>query len=214
MILLNKKNVKSIVKNLENIQEDDLRSDYVQSCMPTESDVHDCKCPYCGCKDNYKYYCTYRRNITFVINNEVINFRVIVTRIICNSCDTTHALLPYFIVPYKVYSFDAICSIVNDAANSSALKVAEKLSISYQLIYNFISVFFLFYKNASILNNKNKYLSKLNKISYLKIFSSLCLDNDFRFDHLIFFKWVFLMSKFQNTNYNSVSIGMPQNRYP
>ena len=214
MILLNKKNVKSIVKNLENIQEDDLRSDYVQSCMPTESDVHDCKCPYCGCKDNYKYYCTYRRNITFVINNEVINFRVIVTRIICNSCDTAHALLPYFIVPYKVYSFDAICSIVNDAANSSALKVAEKLSISYQLIYNFISVFFLFYKNASILNNKNKYLSKLNKISYLKIFSSLCLDNDFRFDHLIFFKWVFLMSKFQNTNYNSVSIGMPQNRYP
>lgn len=214
MILLNKKNVKSIVKNLENIQEDDLRSDYVQSCMPTESDVHDCKCPNCGCKDNYKYYCTYRRNITFVINNEVINFRVIVTRIICNSCDTTHALLPYFIVPYKVYSFDAICSIVNDAANSSALKVAEKLSISYQLIYNFISVFFLFYKNASILNNKNKYLSKLNKISYLKIFSSLCLDNDFRFHHLIFFKWVFLMSKFQNTNYNSVSIGMPQNRYP
>lgn len=182
--------------------------------MPTESDVHDCKCPNCGCKDNYKYYCTYRRNITFVINNEVINFRVIVTRIICNSCDTTHALLPYFIVPYKVYSFDAICSIVNDAANSSALKVAEKLSISYQLIYNFISVFFLFYKNASILNNKNKYLSKLNKISYLKIFSSLCLDNDFRFHHLIFFKWVFLMSKFQNTNYNSVSIGMPQNRYP
>ena len=214
MILLNKKNVKSIVKNLENIQEDDLRSDYVQSCMPTESDVHDCKCPNCGCKDNYKYYCTYRRNITFVINNEVINFRVIVTRIICNSRDTTHALLPYFIVPYKVYSFDAICSIVNDAANSSALKVAEKLSISYQLIYNFISVFFLFYKNASILNNKNKYLSKLNKISYLKIFSSLCLDNDFRFHHLIFFKWVFLMSKFQNTNYNSVSIGMPQNRYP
>lgn len=214
MILLNKKNVKSIVKNLENIQEDDLRSDYVQSCMPTESDVHDCKCPYCGCKDNYKFYCTYRRNITFVINNEVINFRVIVTRIICNSCDTTHALLPYFIVPYKVYSFNAICSIVNDAANSSALKVAEKLSISYQLIYNFISVFFLFYKNASILNNKNKYLSKLNKISYLKIFSSLCLDNDFRFHHLIFFKWVFLMSKFQNTNYNSVSIGMPQNRYP
>lgn len=214
MILLNKKNVKSIVKNLENIQEDDLRSDYVQSCMPTELDVHDCKCPYCGCKDNYKFYCTYRRNITFVINNEVINFRVIVTRIICNSCDTAHALLPYFIVPYKVYSFNAICSIVNDAANSSALKVAEKLSISYQLIYNFISVFFLFYKNASILNNKNKYLSKLNKISYLKIFSSLCLDNDFRFHHLIFFKWVFLMSKFQNTNYNSVSIGMPQNRYP
>ena len=214
MILLNKKNVKSIVKNLENIQEDNLRSDYVQSCMPTESDVHDCKCPNCGCKDNYKFYCTYRRNITFVINNEVINFRVIVTRIIWNSCDATHALLPYFIVPYKVYSFDAICSIVNDAANSSVLKVAEKLSISYQLIYNFISVFFLFYKNASILNNKNKYLSKLNKISYLKIFSSLCLDNDFRFHHLIFFKWVFLMSKFQNTNYNSVSIGMPQNRYP
>ena len=40
-----------IRKNLENIQEDDLRSDYVQSCMPTESDVHDCKCPNCGCKD-------------------------------------------------------------------------------------------------------------------------------------------------------------------
>ena len=87
--------------------------------MPTLKDLHNCKCPKCGCIDNFSFHCTYDRNLSFVLNSEVVNYVVTVTRVICNSCSSTHAILPDFIVPYKIMSFCSICNIVKDAVSSS-----------------------------------------------------------------------------------------------
>lgn len=208
MIQLNVKKVKSIIEILANIQNYSSRLHFVQSLMPTLNNLHNCKCPMCGSIDKFHSHCTYERNISFVLNDDVVNFRVTVTRVICDSCESTHALLPDFIVPYKIFSSCSICRIVNDAISSSVLAVAHKLSVSYQLIYYYISLYLSFFPNVSILNNANNYCHTFNETIYLEDFLSFCCDSKFRHEHFIFFKWIFLMSKFRNSNYNSIYIGV------
>lgn len=203
------RNVKFNKNNLEKIEDFSSQQKYIQSCMPTLKHLHACKCPKCGCIDNFSFHCTYERNLSFVVSQKVVNYIVTVTRVICNSCLSTHALLPDFIVPYKIMSLCSICNIVKDAVSSSVLTVSDKLDISYQLIYRYISLLLSFFSNITILNNVNNYYPKIDKDFYLTDFVFTC-NSDFCYDYYCFFKWYFLMDKFRNATYCPIYIGMAQ----
>ena len=183
-------------------------SDYLQNHMPTINDLHDCKCPKCGATDRFSHYCYYSRNLSFLIGDEVINFKVNVERVICNSCSSTHALLPSFIVPYKIMAFPSICKIVKDASKSSAYAFSRKIGISFQLIYHYIILFLSFFNDVSVLNKTNNYVSTFSEDIFVSASFMRIINISFQFDFFSSFKWIFLMSKFRNSKYNSIYIGI------
>ena len=152
----------------------------------------------------------HKHYLSFVLNSEVVNYVVTVTRVICNSCSSTHAILPDFIVPYKIMSFCSICNIVKDAVSSSVLTISNKLKISYQLVYYYISLVKSFFPDVRILNNNNNFFD-FNEYVYLVDFICSC-DSSFCFDYYCFFKWYFLMDKFRNDTSCSIYIGSAVSR--
>lgn len=204
------KNVKLNREYFENLTDFSSQTNYIQSLMPTLNDLHSCKCPKCGAIDRFSHHCNYMRNLSFCINDQIVNFKISVTRVICNSCNSTHAILPDFITPYKIMASFSICDIVKFAFSSSVLTVQKKLNISYQLIYHYISLFLSFLPNIAILNNFNSYSPDFYGFSFILDFDFY--DYNFFYDYISFFKWCFLMDKFRNSTYNIIYIGVAQSR--
>ena len=182
--------------------------EYLQKHMPTLNDLHECKCPKCGAINRFSHYCYYVRNLSFVFDDSVHNFKVTVERVICNSCKSTHALLPAFIVPYKIMAFQSICNIVKEASATSAYALSQKIGISFELIYQYITLFMSFFPNVNILNNANNYTPKFSEEKFVSARFMHLINISFQADYFSAFKWIFLMSKFRNSTYNSVYIGM------
>ena len=194
MIIYFNKKINSFLKfNIKNFT---LTQEYIQELMPTCEDIT-CNCPNCNAHSNFSLHGAYTRNISFLIESKIYNFRVSVTRVRCNSCKSTHALLPNFIVPYKNFSFESILNIVTEACSSSVLKTAEKLQLSYQLIYSFINLLLLFFNYIDSLNREKELYSNFNKSFYLKNCLKICNIN-FKIIFFNRYKWIFLMTKCRN----------------
>ena len=93
-----------------NINNFSLTQEHIQELMPSCEDIH-CNCPNCKAKSNFSFHGSYVRNISFIRENKIYDFKVTVTRVICNSCGSTHALLPSFIVPYKIFLVNLFCML-------------------------------------------------------------------------------------------------------
>ena len=183
-----------------------LTNEYIQSLMPSCEDIH-CNCPKCKAKSNFSYHGSYTRNLTLIREANIYDFKVKVTRVICNSCGSTHALLPNFIVPYKIFSRDSILSTVASKASTSVIKVSREIGISMQLIYNFILLIMKFFPHAHSLNLEQKWYKNFNE----KFFTLNCLticNDEFHIKFFERYKWVFLMDKFQNNKAPPITIGI------
>lgn len=205
------KKVNLNINKLEDLNDYSLQQKYIQSFMPILEQVRDCKCPACKAVNKFSFHCKYNRNLSFVLNGEIVNYTVTVTRVICKSCLSTHALLPDFIVPYKIMSSCSICKIVNEAIKTSVLSISNKLNISYKLVYYYISLLMAFFAQVNILNNEKMYFSQLNKNIYLTEFIISC-DPNFRYDYYHSYRWCFLMDKFRNYASCPIHIGMAKSR--
>lgn len=203
------RNVKFNIKKLEEINNYSSQKKYIQQFMPTLKQLSNCKCPKCGAIDKFSFHCTYSRNISFCLSGKIVNFVVTVTRVKCDSCLSTHAILPDFIIPYKIMSCYGICRIVKEAVTSSVLTVCDKLQISYQLIYQYIFLLNSFFANVQILNNQNNYFEKFSEeIFWINL--DFFVNVTFHYDYYYFFKWCFLMDRFRNQTYKPIYIGMAQ----
>src|SRR5574344_2435185 len=189
-------------KSLENCKN-------IQDYIPTMVNItSNCACPKCKSICNFSYHGSYKRNISIVNTNVNENFSVNITRVKCNSCNSTHALLPSFLVPYKIFTSESILNIITSATKTSVLKTAELLKISYELIYYYIALLIAFWSDLVILNNEKEYIHRKNfdKIYLFNNCLNFCNAN-FKSDFLHFFKWCFLMSKFRNTLSCKIYIG-------
>ena len=108
--------------------------------MPDITHLHSNVCPCCHAKNKLIKYGTYERNLSILEDSEVVNYKVTVQRVICTSCNHTYALLPNFIVPYKIMALFSIVEIVQRAFISSAYKLAEEIKLSFQIIYAYITI--------------------------------------------------------------------------
>ena len=123
----------------------------VQDCVMTSDKFLTEKCPKCGKKHLKIFNSTYSRNVILKINNILIKVKLVVPRVICENCGSTHAALPDFCVPLKQYSKEAILEIVIKATKSSADNVANDLNIEPRQVRRFISLVKIFLPNLSLL---------------------------------------------------------------
>ena len=186
-------------KNLKSFSSYSERNSYIQSLMPDITDIHRNICPCCHAKNKLIKYGKYERNISILIDDNVENYRVSVQRVIYNSCNHTHALLPNFIVPYKIMALFSIAKIVQRASISSAYKLAEAINLSVQMIYTYIAIVLAFFDDFKILNNSKEYYNPQNFNE--KYFFINCVNlsqADYRFDFFEFYNWLLFMQKFRN----------------
>ena len=178
----------------------------VQDLMPSCEDIH-CNCPKCKAKSNFSYHGSYIRNISLIREEKNYDFQVKVTRVICNSCGSTHALLPAFIVPYKIFSLDSILYVVQNSMLSSVIALSEKLKISIALIYSFIALILGFFCHVDSLNREQNQYKDFNKTYFLLNCLTIC-NQEFNINFFNRYKWIFLMTKFQNQTSPPITIGI------
>ena len=113
----------------------------VNSCIliPTNKFLKE-KCPKCGKKHLTLFSSRYSRNIIFKIDNILVKIKISVSRLICNNCNSTHALLPDFCVPLKQYSKQAILEISSMALKNSTQITADTLNLEVRQVRRFVNI--------------------------------------------------------------------------
>lgn len=189
-----------------NIKNQTLNQEYIQELMPSCTEVS-CNCPKCKAKSNFSFHGCYMRNVTFIHENSSYNFRIAVTRVICNSCGCTHSLLPNFIIPYKIHSRDSILYVVSQAQSSSISETSEKLNISFQLIYAFTNLVLSFYNHIDSINRERSLYNNLTRTYYILNCIKIC---DINLNIFFFnrYNWILFMNKFQNEKSPPLTIGL------
>lgn len=198
---------------IKSFDENNLKSsETIQELVPTIDNIKNIKCPKCYAKSNFSIHGHYNRHILFILKSEnfTVDHNVSITRVICNSCGSTHALLPDFVIPYKSFSFNSLFFIIQEVSTSSAYKVSSNLNLSFQFIYSIIATFISFSSNINLLS-KEASIFKSFKNFNIKFFSLNCLsicDFDFIKTYFFYYHWLFFMTKFRNVPAPPIYIGL------
>lgn len=174
--------------------------------------IFDYTCPKCGSKHSLSRHGSYERNICFMKDyHNIYEEKMSIIRLKCSSCSSTHAILPNDIIPYCIYSFSTIINILTRRyiKNEKILAIGEDLSISFQLIYNFISRFIKFLDSCLIvLKNLGLYnISTTPSKVAAAIAQYQNNNNNFLYQYFFNSKWMFLMTKFHNILSPKIFIG-------
>ena len=94
-------------------------------------------CPNCGAIGLLSGHGDYCRYLTSFENGEVIDYLVRPERFLCNSCNTSHALLPDIVVPYCKYSllFVLAALIAYFERTETVAETCDRFGISVSTIY-------------------------------------------------------------------------------
>ena len=206
---LNKKINSFNENNLKSFSSYSEKNSYIQSLMPDITDIDKNICPCCHAKKKLIKYGTYERNFSILLDNNIENYRVSIQRVICTSCNHTHALLPNFIVPYKIMAIFSIAQIVKRASICSAYKLAENIHLSVQMIYSYIAIVLSFFDDFRILNNSKEYCSTSNFNK--EYFLSNCVEfstANYRFVFFEFYNWLIFMQKFRNNSSPPITVSI------
>ena len=167
-------------------------------------------CPKCGAKHSFTRHGSYERNICFIDNyHNICEEKMCVLRLKCTSCESTHAVLPKEIIPYCIYSASFIIKVLSEyyLEDTKILALCSSFSISFQIIYSFISKFIEFLTSSfSVLRNLGYEISR----SPHKVISTINLynqNNSFLYIYIFRTQWTFLMRKFHTILSPPISIG-------
>lgn len=166
-------------------------------------------CPKCGAKHSLTRHCTYPRNICYLdgMNIVILEEKLIVQRLLCTSCDSTHAILPDDIIPYKTFTESTISYILKQyfVFKESISNISTKVNMSYQyiksIIYKamwFIKSIFIFLRSLGIEVTLLDLSDNIFKLMYSHF-------NDVKRLSIEYFEnqqWHFLMTKFFNRKFN------------
>jgi hypothetical protein len=133
-------------------------------------------CPYCGAKSpTWSYHDSYHRYLISFENEATITYSIDITRIICSSCQHTHAILPELIIPYCSYSLTFILSVLKGYFSKMAVKVlCEKYQISVSMLYDWKRLF-LIHKKLWLGILENIYQ---NSIAFMSSIPTFTTSND------------------------------------
>lgn len=102
------------------------------------------ECPFCHSKGNCHAHATYTRFIVDIIHGKPVYQQLTITRIICDSCFHTHAVLPDTIIPYSQYGIFFILRVL--AEYFFHLKTVSDLCSIYgitpSMLYRWRNLFF------------------------------------------------------------------------
>ena len=96
------------------------------------------ECPCCG-SNKLTLYGSYERNV--IIYNECSKIKI--KRVKCKNCGKTHALIPYFLVPYFQYEKTFIYRVCEEKIlkEIGICKLASEVGISRQVLYQWMKRF-------------------------------------------------------------------------
>ena len=119
----------------------------------------------CGSTGHFHKHALYSRYLSLSPDNSV---SISIVRIKCESCNTTHALLPSIIIPYRILSNPCIINIIQSFryVTDSASVISKITGFSRELVIKLIAFFIKFHKER---------LS-----SFLAVFSA-CVSDSFDF---------------------------------
>lgn len=95
-------------------------------------------CPKCGAKDKFHRHGTYQRFIACLCDAGGIVFETIeILRLQCQSCDSTHSILPGDIIPFQVYSLTVVLYLCEEIfINKASIRnTVRKTNGTVQTIY-------------------------------------------------------------------------------
>jgi len=94
-------------------------------------------CPNCGAAGKLSGHSNYSRYLISYEEGQIIDTIVSIERVLCSSCETTHALLPDIIIPYCRYSllfvFTVLIAYFERAM--TVVKICEQFDIAVSTIY-------------------------------------------------------------------------------
>lgn len=142
MILLNIRNCKSNNINFTKMLEiyDEGKSNYIITC------------PGCG-SNNLIGHGHYERYVILQDNNCINKIKIKIKRVKCKNCNTTHALLPIPVIPYKQTLFPLIINSLYDEEYFNSTIFSYDVREKWKKQYNV----FLPYIKTMLQNKKNIY---------------------------------------------------------
>lgn len=110
-------------------------------------------CPYCGAKGSYHRHGTYNRNLIFFDNGRLKEIKVSIQRLRCKKCEHTQSIIPWDIIPYSIFSVKTIFQFyyIRKFEEKSLFMMSQKLSISYQILSNYIKIIHLYLRKIVLL---------------------------------------------------------------
>ena len=103
-------------------------------------------CPYCGAKKpSWKHHGVYTRYLISFKNNHCVTSLITIDRVICSSCDHTHAILPDILIPHSSYGILFIIQVLRDYFKKSFTveHLCERYQISISTLYAWKKLFLL-----------------------------------------------------------------------
>jgi len=99
----------------------------------------DKKCPNCGATGKLFPYGDYSRGFVFLKDEKTVSGRISPLRFKCESCKTTHALLPDIIIPHSPYSLafklTVLVAYFERDNNVTVTTVCERFCIAVSTLY-------------------------------------------------------------------------------
>lgn len=106
-------------------------------------DVSKAICPLCNAKYNCADFSTYTRNMISYEKGFVTCHSLSIPRLICASCNHTHAVLPDILIPFGSYSLTFILKVLRAKflGGKTVLALCEYFQISVSTLYSWIKLF-------------------------------------------------------------------------
>jgi hypothetical protein len=92
-------------------------------------------CPICKALGRFKYHGSYIRYRVYHKGSDIKTEAVKIERLRCGSCNTTHGVIPYDLVPWLSYSLSFILQVLSDWAHARFNSI-EGLCEHHQLSVN------------------------------------------------------------------------------
>jgi hypothetical protein len=140
-------------------------------------------CPCCGAKNpSWKQHAVYDRYLISFENGHSVATIITIDRLICSSCDHTHAILPEILIPHSSYGILYIVQVLRAYFMGlfTVVNLCEHYQISVSTLYAWKKLFLLHKKLwLGVLED-----SMLSVLSFLNRMPSFGLSNEL----LIFFQ--------------------------
>jgi len=101
-------------------------------------------CPLCGAKGRCHIFGYYNRNLVDYSTGKINYEQVAITRVKCDNCPHTHAILPDLIIPYSTYSLVFIMRVLcfYQSGLMTVKAICEKYNISHSMLYRWRNLYY------------------------------------------------------------------------
>jgi len=119
-------------------------------------------CPGCGAKDCCGYHGSYERALISINDGMRTDEIISIDRVLCSSCESTHALLPDILIPYGSYSLRFVLYVLRKyiERDQTVNALCNFFCIAVTTLYKWIH---LFNEHTNLL------LNAIEQISWVKI---------------------------------------------